>query len=72
MMLYRSTWAEIDLEALEHNAQEISHHLQPGCQLMAMVKANAYGHGVIPVAKRVLQAGASWLAVATVDEALQL
>lgn len=72
MMFYRSTWAEVDLEALEHNAQEIGHHLQPGCQLMAMVKANAYGHGVIPVAKRVLQAGASWLAVATVDEALQL
>lgn len=71
-MMYRSTWAEVDLKALEHNVQEISQHLKPGCQLMAMVKANAYGHGVIPVAKRVLEAGASWLAVATVDEALQL
>lgn len=72
MMNYRATWAEIDLQALDHNIQEIKRHLKPECQLMAMVKANAYGHGMIQVARRSLQAGASWLAVATLDEALQL
>jgi len=72
MISYRPTWAEINLQALEHNVQAIKRHLRPHCQLMAMVKANAYGHGVIPVAQRSLQAGADWLAVATLDEALQL
>ncbi|MGE5381064.1 MAG: alanine racemase [Methylocystaceae bacterium] len=72
MTIYRSTWAEVNLQALDHNIQEICRHLKPECKLMAMVKANAYGHGIIPVAKRSLQAGASWLAVATLDEAIQL
>lgn len=72
MTNYRATWAEIDLGALENNIRQIKNHLHAGCQLMAMVKANAYGHGVISVARHCLKSGANWLAVATLDEALQL
>lgn len=72
MTHYRATWAEIDLKAIEHNLAQIRSKLKPGCQIMAMVKANAYGHGMLQIAKCAIDNGAEWLAVATLDEAMQL
>ena len=65
-------WIEIDLKALAHNVREIKTLLAPETSLMAVVKADAYGHGVETVAKTVLQNGADWLAVATVIEGIEL
>ncbi|AFY49510.1 alanine racemase [Nostoc sp. PCC 7524] len=65
-------WVEIDLEALSYNIQQIKQFLSPHTQLMAVVKADAYGHGAVTVAQMALQAGASWLGVATVPEGIQL
>ncbi|MGJ5675052.1 MAG: alanine racemase [Nostochopsis sp.] len=65
-------WVEIDLVALSHNVQQLRQFLSPRTQLMAVVKADAYGHGAITVAQTVLQSGASWLGVATVPEGIQL
>jgi alanine racemase len=65
-----SNWLEIDLGAIENN---VRWYLQnTGVQVMAIVKANAYGHGAVPVAKAALRAGASWCGVARIDEALEL
>ncbi|TBR59185.1 alanine racemase [Westiellopsis prolifica IICB1] len=65
-------WVEIDLLALSHNVQQLRQFLSPRTQLMAVVKADAYGHGAITVAQTALQSGASWLGVATVPEGIQL
>ena len=65
-----STWAEVDLGAIEEN---IRYFMQStGKQFMAVVKAEAYGHGAIQIAKTACQAGASWLGVARGGEALDL
>lgn len=66
------TWAEVSLGALEHNVRQIRRALPAGCGLMGVVKADAYGHGAVPVAERLRQAGAACLAVACPEEALAL
>jgi alanine racemase len=66
------TWAEIDLDAVRHNVRCLIAHLVPGTRFMAVVKANAYGHGAVEVARAALEAGAWALGVATTDEAVQL
>lgn len=68
----RWSWVEIDLSAIRHNVQVAKRRLAPGCRLVAVVKANAYGHGAVQVAKIALSAGAAQLAVATVNEGVQL
>jgi len=65
-------WAEIDLNALTDNVRAIRQHLQPGTQLMGIVKKNAYGHGVVPVARTVVAAGADYLGVHSLEEGLEL
>ncbi|MCP2729857.1 alanine racemase [Limnofasciculus baicalensis] len=65
-------WVEIDLAALSHNVQQLRQILAPHTQLMAVVKADAYGHGATMVASTVLESGASGLCVATVEEGIQL
>lgn len=65
------TWVEVDLTAIAHNVRAIKRFTK-GLPLMAVVKANAYGHGMIPVGKAALEAGADWLAVVSIDEALGL
>ncbi len=62
----------IDLAALRHNVGCIRQTLPEGTLLMAVVKADAYGHGMVQVARNALSAGASWLAVARVDEGVRL
>jgi alanine racemase len=66
-----AAWAEIDLSALEHNVRTLRAHAS-GSQLMAVVKADAYGHGLLPVARSAVRAGADWLGVAQLGEALAL
>ncbi|MUL35628.1 alanine racemase [Gloeocapsopsis dulcis] len=65
-------WVEINLAALAHNIRQLKHLLSLRTQLMAVVKADAYGHGAVTVAETVLQAGATWLGVATVPEGIEL
>lgn len=65
-------WVEIDLGALSYNVKQLVRFLSSRTQLMAVVKADAYGHGSVTVAKTVLEAGASCLGVATVPEGIQL
>jgi alanine racemase len=69
---YRDTWAEIQLDSLYENVQKMINYLPSNVQVMAVVKANAYGHGDVQVAKTALEAGATQLAVAILDEALAL
>ncbi|MDD4320795.1 MAG: alanine racemase [Acidaminococcaceae bacterium] len=71
-MIRRNVWAEVDLSAIAHNIKETKKILQPDTKLCAVVKANAYGHGAIPVAETVVEAGADFLAVAMTQEALEL
>lgn len=68
----RDTVIEIDLDAISHNVKQLIQHLPKGKQIMAVVKANAYGHGAIQVARAALEAGATYLAVAMVDEGIEL
>jgi alanine racemase len=67
----RPTWAEIDLGAVRHNARVLRRLSHPA-QLCAVVKADAYGHGLVPVARAALEGGATWLAVALVEEGVRL
>ncbi|MGB9791452.1 MAG: alanine racemase [Thermacetogeniaceae bacterium] len=68
----RPAWAEIDLDALAHNVREIRRVTHPKAQIMAVVKANGYGHGVEPVSRTALCNGADWLGVALLQEAVLL
>ncbi|NLZ55398.1 MAG: alanine racemase [Clostridiaceae bacterium] len=65
-------WAEVDLNALEHNIRVLRAGMRPGCKFMAMIKANAYGHGAIICAERAVSAGADALGVVRFDEAFEL
>lgn len=66
--MYRTNYVEIDLEAVRHNARQMLARLSEGTRLMAVVKADAYGHGAVQVAQAALEAGASALAVAIPEE----
>ena len=66
------TWAEIDLNAYAHNIQELKRITRPPARLMAVVKANAYGHGAVEISRRALQSGAGYLGVARINEAVAL
>ena len=65
-------WAEIDLNAIAHNVRELRRITSPEAKLMVAVKANAYGHGIIEVAKQALKSGADALGVARVEEGIKL
>jgi len=66
------TWAEVDLDAIAHNARGLKERAGEGIELMAVVKANAYGHGAMPVARTALENGASRLAVNRTLEGVEL
>ncbi len=65
-------WAEIDLDAIQYNIKQIRAYVRPETKILGVVKADAYGHGYLQVAKTLLKNGADWLAVACIDEAVQL
>ena len=71
-MFERPTWAEIDLSAIAHNVGQIRKVTASSAKICAVVKADAYGHGAIAVARTALQAGANQLAVAIANEAVEL
>ena len=71
-MIFRDVYAEINLGAIRHNLTAIRRHISPASKLCAVVKANAYGHGAIEVSKVAVECGADFLAVATVEEGLEL
>lgn len=66
---YRPTWVEVDLDAIRHNVRVLK---PPTSELMAVVKANGYGHGDVATARAALEGGATWLGVALVEEGLHL
>lgn len=69
---YRPTKITVDLHAIQSNIENFKKQLLPNVQLIAVVKANAYGHGDVEVARTAIEAGASMLAVATPEEAVHL
>ncbi len=71
MSTYRPTWVEIDLDAIRHNVAVLAKVVAPAA-VMAVVKADAYGHGAGPVAEAALDAGAHALGVALVEEGVRL
>ncbi len=70
--LPRTAWLEIDLDALAGNLEVIRELAGPGVPVHPVVKADAYGHGAVPVARALAAAGAAGFCVATLDEAIQL
>lgn len=69
---YRDAWAEIDLDAIGENVKTFRRLLPEDTKIMAVVKADGYGHGAYQVAKRALQEGVPYLGVAFLEEALEL
>lgn len=69
---YRPTWVEISLDALRHNLRAFRESLPAEMRILAVVKADAYGHGAVQIARECVHEGASYLAVAFMDEALEL
>ena len=70
--LLRRTWAEIDLDALAQNFREVRKAADPKAMVCCVVKADAYGHGAVRVAREFASLGADWFAVSNLEEALQL
>ncbi|MBR5641631.1 MAG: alanine racemase [Firmicutes bacterium] len=68
----RSSWIEVNLDALYHNAVYMKSLLSPGCRFLAPVKGNAYGFGLVPVAKVFAKAGAEYFGVAIPEEGKEL
>ena len=71
-MSNRGAWAEINLSALRHNISAIKSRVADGAKFCAVVKADAYGHGAIAVAREAVAQGADYLAVAVLSEAVKL
>jgi alanine racemase len=69
---FRPTRAEIDLDAIAHNVRALGEAAGDGVETLAVVKANAYGHGDVEVARAALGAGATWLGVVLVEEGIRL
>ncbi|MFA5179238.1 MAG: alanine racemase [Candidatus Izemoplasmatales bacterium] len=72
MDYYRDTFIEINLDAIRHNIENLRTHFYHGLEIMAVIKADSYGHGAIMVAKELLSIGVQRFAVATIDEAIEL
>lgn len=72
MKLLKRTWANVDLDALAHNYQAIQSHIPGGCKFLGVMKADAYGHGAVPLSHALVELGAGYLAVSNLEEAVQL
>ena len=72
MKLLRRTWADIDLDVLASNYAQLCKNKPKDTKFLAVIKADAYGHGAVPMAHTLMDLGASYLAVATIEEAVQL
>ncbi|MFC3040468.1 alanine racemase [Virgibacillus xinjiangensis] len=69
---YRPTWAEISLDAISSNTKAFKNYIQTSTKMMAVVKGDGYGHGSVQVAETAIEAGADYLSVAILDEAILL
>ncbi len=69
---YRPTYAEIDLNALQYNFRQVKRRVDEKVKILVAVKANAYGHGILEVSRKLLDLDVDYLGVATTDEAIQL
>lgn len=72
MRIFRPIWAEIDCDKIEHNLRLVRSRVGGDVKIMGVVKADAYGHGAAAVSKSLLHAGADCLAVASLEEAVEL
>jgi alanine racemase len=72
LLARRPTWAEIDLNNLAANFNQIKQRVSPTARVMAVVKANAYGHGAVECARRLAREGADWFGVALPEEGIEL
>lgn len=68
----KRTWAEINLDAVEYNYRKIRGHIGKDVKFLGVVKADAYGHGAVMVSKKLEALGADYLAVSSIDEAMEL
>ena len=72
MKTLKRTWAEISLDNLEHNYHALRAHIPQGCKFLGVIKADAYGHGAVPVSGTLSELGCEYLAVSNLEEAVQL
>ena len=68
MKTLKRTWADVSMDDLEHNYNAIMGHVPSGCRFLGVIKADAYGHGAVPVARRLRREGVRAFAVATLEE----
>lgn len=68
----RRTWIEVNLDALKHNYEEIKNKLEPGCEIICVVKADAYGHGFENTVGEFTACGCNYFAVSNLEEAMQV
>src|SRR5699024_7027177 len=71
-MIYRNTWAEINLAAIGHNIRQLKNVLPENHRVMSVIKADGYGHGSVEVAKVAMEEGIDYLVVALLEEAIVL
>ena len=72
MKTLKRTWADISLDNLEYNYRSIRSRLPYGCRFLGVMKADAYGHGAVPVSRALADLGAEYLAVSNLEEAVQI
>src|SRR5499426_24738 len=72
LLARRPTWAEIDLNNLAANFNQVKQLVSPAARVMAVLKANAYGHGAVECARRLSREGADWFGVALPEEGIEL
>ena len=72
MKLLKRTWADISVDNLSHNYQMLRGLVPSECKFLGVVKADAYGHGALPVSRSLMDLGADYLAVSNLEEAVQL
>lgn len=72
MKLLKRTWADVSLDHLAHNYTILRRQVPASCRFLGVVKADAYGHGAVPVSHHLEELGAEFLAVSNLEEAVQL
>ncbi len=72
MNYLKRTWAEVSLDHLNHNYLALREKLPRDCRFLGVVKADAYGHGAVPISRHLCELGAEYLAVSNIEEAVQL
>ena len=72
MKTLKRTWADVSMDDLEHNYNAIMGHIPSGCRFLGVIKADAYGHGAVPVSQALTDLGAAYLAVSNLEEAIQI